>query len=81
MATPKKCKQLTIEAKYDLIQEVERKHKPKSEIAKEFRINPSTLMEIVKNGTNCYPCSRVECFFFSHNRCNKQLLWTDFFKQ
>jgi hypothetical protein len=48
MATPRKRKQLTIDQKCEIIQAVEKKTKSKTEIAKNYGINPSTLTEILK---------------------------------
>ena len=48
MATPQKRKTLSLDTKFEIITAVDSKIKSKSEIAKDFGINPSSLTMILK---------------------------------
>lgn len=47
-STPQKRKTLSLDTKYELINQIDKKLKPKAEIAKDFGIKPSTLSMIYK---------------------------------
>lgn len=48
MGTPQKTKTLSLDSKHELVTVIDKKKNPKSEIAKDFRINPNTLTMIYK---------------------------------
>lgn len=86
MGTQQKRKTLSLDTKYELVMAINKKEKPKSEIAKNFGINPSTrwwfissVKQWLKHSKNFANLQEIELFI--DNECNKkkQTKLTDFF--